>query len=933
VIDLDSELHMWWAIFLSPAGGACTVSVSSSSVSGELRARNTRSSEFDKRQIEQAVCSRFEEQVRKYPERSALKTHRIALTFEELNQTANRIARAIVERCGARSQHVAVFASDDAHIIAAIIGILKAGKVFILLDRRHPHTRNCQLLNHAEATLVITDAESSENAPRLCGNEEPLIIQSIPPRISVENLELAISPDAPACIVYTSGSTGEPKGVLINQRTLLVWGLVFGHGTENTPSDRVCSVAAHATSHFALSTLRTLLNGASACPFQFREEGPKRLAAWLHDEQITVYTSTPSIFRTFVQTLSNERFPSLRLLRLGGERVSVQDFELFKRYFAPPCKFVNGIGATEVGPFRECFVTHDAIVNEKVMPAGYPLWGKELLLLDDEGREVETGRVGEIAIRSHYLATCYWRQPDLTRAAFSPDPAGSGARIYRTGDLGRLTDDSCLYCLGRKDRQAKIHGNRVELGEVEATLRTVDGVRDAVVTARQNGRGEPVLVGYVVPVTIPGPSTLALRRALQKLLPEYMVPSVFVALDSLPVGSHGKVDYQALPAPNMDRIYAPPRDAGEEFLCKLWQEILGVERVGIQDDFMEIGGDSLSAARLMTEIELQFGQRIPISALLDTRTVEELAGMIRLHSVDKTISPLQQLQVGDDSKTPFFFLHGQYDGLGLYCQTLASLLDQDQPFYVLHPLPPNNDLPLTVESMAKRYLDFLRDVRPHGPYVLGGHCNGGMIALEMAQQLRAEGEDVQLVVVIETAGRRRYRTLRKAFHLAARTLKLSERRELECFVWLRRQFMPLRELSGSQKFRFVWRKLRRLPQIMKSLSRRQGWERSKQASPIRPGGSDIGGAWTAERIGTHYSRLLMAYFPRFYPGRLVVFRAIDEKRPTDDPALGWRKLASVVQVHEVPGDHNSCLSGVENLRVFAERLKSCLDSKSNVEHA
>jgi amino acid adenylation domain-containing protein len=900
------------------------VSVSSSPVSGELRDQNTRSSGFDKREIEQAVCGRFEEQVRKYPERPALRTHRVALTYKELNQAANRIARAIVNRCGAEPQHVAVFASDDAHIVPAIVGILKAGKVFILLDPHHPETRNFQLLNHAEATLVITDLENSENAFRLCGKERALIIQAIPPSTSVENPDLAISPDAPACIVYTSGSTGEPKGVLVNQRTLLVWALVFGHGMESTPSDRVCTVAAHASAHFLLSTLRTLLNGAVACPFQFREDGPKRLAAWLHDEQITVYSSTPSIFRTFVQSLSNQRFPSLRLLRLGGERVSVQDFELFKRHFAPTCRFANGIGATEVGPFRECFVTHDTLISENVMPAGYPLWGKDLLLLDDEGEEVETGRVGEIAIRSHYLATCYWRQPDLTRAAFTLDPAGSGSRIYRTGDLGRLNDDGCLYCLGRKDRQVKIRGNRVELAEVEAKLRTVDGVRDAVVSARQNGRGEPVLVGYVVPMTIPGPSTIALRGALRQVLPEHMVPPVFVAIESVPLNPNGKVDYQALPAPKTDRVYIPPSDAGEELLCKLWQEILGIERVGIRDDFMEIGGDSLSAARLMTEIELHFGQRVPISALLHTRTVEELAGIIRLHSGDKSISPLQQLQVGDDSKTPFFFLHGQFNGWGLYCQTLAPLLGQDQPFYVLHPLPPDSDLPLTVESMAKRYLDFLRDARPHGPYVLGGHCNGGLIALEIAQQLRAEGEDVQLVVVVETAAlERRFRPLRKALHLAARALKLSEGRELACFFWLYQQSVASDELSCSQKFRFVLRKFRRLPQISQSLIPRRRKELPDQTSPVRPGEFPLRAAWTTERIHMHYAHMLRAYLPRFYPGRLSVFRAAEGR--IDDPSLGWRNLASAVDVHAVPGDHHSCLSVAENIRVFAERLKSCFD--------
>lgn len=897
------------------------MSISPSAVSGEVREQKTGLSKFDKRRLERAVCTHFEEQVRKHPEQPALKTHRIALTYKELNQAANRIARVIVQRCGAGSQHVAVLASDDAHIIAAIIGILKAGKVFIVLDPSHPQTRNLHLFNHAEAALVITDTENSEAALRLCGDEEPLIIQAIPPSISAENLGLAISADAPASIVYTSGSTGEPKGVLLNQSTLLAWALVFAQGVENTPSDRVCTVAAHTSAHFVLSMLRTLLNGATSCPFQFREEGPTRLAAWLRDERITVYTSTPSVFRTFAQSLSNEEFPSLRLLRLGGERVLVQDFELFKKHFAPPCKFVNGIGATEVGPFRECFVTHDAVIKEKVMPSGYPLWGKDVLLLDDEGREVETGSVGEIVVRSRYLATCYWREPDLTGAAFTPDPAGSGARIYRTGDLGCLADDGCLYCLGRKDRQVKIRGNRVELAEVEIALRGLDGIRDAAVTAQQNSRGDAVLVGYVVPAVIPGPSTLALRGALRKLLPEHMVPPIWVMLESLPVNSHGKVDYQALPAPKTDRAYIPPRDAGEERLCKLWEEILGVERVGIRDDFVEIGGDSLSAARLMAEIEVHFGQHVPISALLETRTVEELSGVIRLHLGDKSISPLQQLQVGDDRKTPLFFLHGQFNGWGTYCETLAKLLGQDQPLYLLHPFPANNDLPPTVESMARRYLGFLRDAQPHGPYLLGGHCNGGLIALELAQQLRAEGENVRLVFLIETAALgRKWRFLRRALHLAARVVKLSERRELDCFFWLQERSVALGQLSGSDKFWFVLRKFRRLPRITHFLSRRLVGGTPEEASP----GTDARAAWTEERIHKHHEHLVKGYAPRFYPGSLIVFRATGEKRRSDDPTLGWRSLASSVDIHAVPGDHHSCLSIVENIRVLAEKLKSCL---------
>lgn len=902
----------------------------SSSVRTEVRDSNTRYAGFDKREIEQAVCARFEEQVRKYPERPALRTHRTALTYRELNQAANRIAREIVQRCGKGSQHIAILASDDAHTIAAIIGILKAGKVFVLLDRDHPQTRNLQLLNHVDATLIITDVENSEIASHL-SEREVLVIETIPATISDENIGLAISADAPACIVYTSGSTGEPKGVLQSQRNLLVWGLVYGHGVRLSASDRVCMVSARTSSQSLVITLSALLNGAAACPFQFRKEGPKGLSAWLHDERITIYHSSPSIFRALVQSLSREEpFRDLRILRLGGETVSLHDFELFERYFSATCSFVASFGATEVGPFREFFANHGTAIDEKMIPAGYPTWGKDVLLLDDEGREVETGRVGEIAIRSHYLAASYWRRPDLTRAAFIPDPAGSGARIYRTGDLGRLTDDGCLYCLGRKDRQVKIRGNRVELAEVEDALRKVDGVRDAVVIARQNNRDETTLVGYVVPATIPGPSTLALRGALGKLLPEHMVPPVFVALDSIPVNSHGKVDYQALPEPTAGSVYCPPRNAEEEFLCRLWQEILSIERVGINDDFVEIGGDSLSAACLMTEIELRLGRRVPISTLLNTRTVEELARVIVLHSDTQSFSPLERLQPGDESKTPFFFLHGQFSGWGLYCRTLAPLLGHDQPFYVLHPLPPGDDLPLSVESMAERYLHFLREAQPHGPYLLGGHCNGGLIALEMAQQLRAQGEQVRLAVLVETVALEPgLRPLRRILHLAARGLNLSQRRELECSYGLYRQFMVFEELSRWQKIRLLFRNFGRVRRVVQSSIRRL-WHRSDDGSSEQAAENDLGRGWTGERIRLHYLYLIKGYLPRLYPGRIAVFHASDEKRRTHDPALGWRDLALAVDTYAIPGDHHSCISLVENIRIFAERLRSCLDEHCDV---
>jgi len=886
---------------------------------------------LEKRVLEQPVCARFEEQVRKYPSRTAVKAGDVSLTYSALNQEANRIARAIVKRCGTTPQPIAHLVTDDAQSVAATLGILKAGKIFVTLDPRHPHARNLQLVNHAEAALIVTDSDNLEGARALSTASEPLNIDAIPASLSEENLGLVIPSEGLACIIYTSGSTGQPKGVLHNQRNLLAWGLSYGYGLRLSPTDRLSVISARTSGQSTLFILSALLNGASACLFQLREAGPRLLSSWLIEEEVTICHSTPSIFRSLVQALSGiERFPHLRVVRLGGEMLSVRDLELYKKHFSPNCIFVSSMGATEVGPFLEFFADHHTTVDEPVMPSGYPVWGKDVLLLDDEGRAVEPGSVGEIAVRSEYLAVSYWHQPDLTRAAFLPDPAGSGARIYRTGDIGRISPDGCLYCLGRKDRQVKIRGNRVELTDVEIALRAMEGVRDAVVSVRQNGQGEPFLVAYVVSATKPEPSTASLRTALRRLLPEYMVPPIFVLLDSIPMTSHGKVDREALPEPRLKRTYVAPRNTVETLLCELWEQILGVRPIGIRDDFMELGGNSLLAARLMTHIELHFGQRIPRSTWLSASTVEELARIIPQPDGEPA-SPLVRMQAGSDSRKPFFFLHGQFNGWGLYCKALAPLLGPEQPFYALHPLPASDGLPATVERMAQHYLRVLRDTQSHGPYLLGGYCNGGLIALEMAQELRAQGEEVNLLVLIETVARNHaFRPHRKLVSLTARLLKIRPTEELEFFFRLCRLSTDFRKLSVFAKAKFLARKTGLLPSIAKSLRRRLWKNPEPNAVPRNVLTSTD--EWTQEKVNEHYRRLVYGYVPRPYAGRLTIFRARDERRETGDPALGWHGLAEHVDSRMIPGDHNGCIDLEENLPIVAAYLKSCLDGCHTSSH-
>ena len=892
-------------------------------------------STFEKQDLEQSISARFEEQVRKFSNRIAVRTRHVTLSYSALNREANRIAHAIVNQCGTDPKQVAHLVTDEAKSIAAILGSLKANKIYVTLDSRHPLARRLQVVSDAEATLILTDDENVEAATELSEGRQLLNIDAIVPKVPDEDLALDISPDALACVFFTSGSSGRPKGVLHNHRNLLVWALKKVNGHRISLADRICVISSGTSAQSMSNVFSALLSGASACPFRLREDGPGPLAAWLIEEGITIFHSSPSVFRSLVQAQSgSEKFPRLRVLRLGGETVSVADFELYRRHFSPNCIFVSSFGSTETGTFREFFANHETAISEGVMPSGYPAWGTEVLLLDDEGKEVEPGEVGEIAVRSDYLAVSYWHQPDLTRAVFLPDPKAGNARIYRTGDLGRLSPDGCLYGLGRKDSQIKIRGNRIELTEIESTLRTLDGVRGAVVTVRRNDRGEPFLVAYVAAAANSGLSTASLRTALRKLLPDYMVPSIFMMLDSIPINSHGKVDHRALPEPKLDRVYVPPRNAVETLISELWEQVLGVHPVGIRDDFMELGGNSLLAARLMTHIELHFGRQVPRSALLSASTVEELAKIIPERPDEQLASPLIRMQEGSDLRKPFFFLHGQFNGWGLYCKALAPLLGPEQPFYVLRPLTADDELPATVELMARHYLSVLRNAQPHGPYLLGGYCYGGLIAFEMAQELRAQGEKVELLVLIDALARNHgLHAHRKFASLTARFLKVSPTDELEYFSRLSRLSSHFRAFSSVQKAKFLVQKTGALPRVAKRLTRRLGQRfgsngtashsQNMAASPDR---------WGQEKVNAHYERLVRGYVPRPYAGRLTVFRARDEKHPTDDPSLGWRSLTQDLDAYMIPGDHHGCIDLAENLPVLAEHLKSCLDACQAASH-
>jgi acyl-coenzyme A synthetase/AMP-(fatty) acid ligase/acyl carrier protein len=354
----------------------------------------------------------------------------------------------------------------------------------------------------------------------------------------------------------------------------------------------------------------------------------------LIEDEITVYHSVTTLFRYLANTLTGvEKFPKLRLIILGGEPVLRREVTLYEKYFSSDCLLSTGLGSTETGTARVFLIDKKTEVNSNMMPPlGYEVEDKDILLLDDAGAEVDLGDIGEIAVKSRYLALGYWQNPTLTQAAFVPEPAGGSERIYRTGDLGRLLPDGCLVHLGRKDFQVKIRGYRIELAEIEMALIDTGTLKEAIVLAREDSFGEKRLIAYVVPNQA-APSIQELYSFLIERLPDYMLPSTFVFLDTLPLTPGGKVDRRALPAPDKTRpdlktTFVAPSTPVEKRLAGIWAEVLNKEPVGIHDNFFELGGNSLLATQVISRISDALSVALPRRSLFETPTLAGLADQI-----------------------------------------------------------------------------------------------------------------------------------------------------------------------------------------------------------------------------------------------------------------------------------------------------------------
>ena len=429
---------------------------------------------------------------------------------------------------------------------------------------------------------------------------------------------------------YTSGSTGEPKGVAQNHRNVLHHIRNYTNSLHISSRDRLVMLASYGFDAAVMDIFGALLNGASLLPFDIRNRDFNELDEWITAEDATIYHSTPTVFRHFVDSLAEQKtFPSLRLVVMGGERVLPKDVELFRSCTGPDCVFINGFGPSECTIALQCLLDAQSASPGNSVPIGYPVDDTEVLLLNAHG---DPGQVcGEIALASASLAPGYWRRPELTAAAFLPDADTPGRRIYCTGDLGRLLPNGMIEFLGRRDFQVKIRGYRVECQEIELVLSQHPDVAQAAVLPSQNAGGEQHLIAYVVPRQDRAISSRQVREFAAQLLPAYMVPQAILTLEKMPLTATGKIERLALPAPVSDGRGAAsirPRNATQKMVAEAWSAVLDVESIGVHEDFFQLGGHSLLAMRVVSRLRSACGLDISVRVFFENATVAALAEYI-----------------------------------------------------------------------------------------------------------------------------------------------------------------------------------------------------------------------------------------------------------------------------------------------------------------
>jgi amino acid adenylation domain-containing protein len=593
------------------------------------------SSDRDHHNFDETLTTAFERAARAFPTNLAVSSATWEASYRDFNATANRLAHRLIALGAAVGDRVAILMEHDTPAIAVNVAIAKTGGIVFVMDPGDPVERLSVLMADAEPTILIADAENRQMADAITGDACTVLTFETETDFGPTDNPLSSTSPADVCALgYTSGATGRPKGVMYTHRQFRRNAAIHTEAMQYTERDRLPLLSTMGAGQGASGLWPALLNGATICPFPVKSKGITGLAEWFVNYRLTVYVSSASIFRTLCKAITDPNvFSGARAIRLASESVTADDFGLFLKLFPPDSIFVHTLSSSETSNIAwHRWTQHDSVPEGRI-PIGTVSRNIEVSLVGNDGGPVPSGQIGEILVKSRYVAGGYWRDPALTSERFSHDLDGRGTRLVRTGDMARFNDAGLLEFCGRKDDRVKIRGNRIELADVEWALRRLPGIESAAAVAMARDRHEPMLVAFIVLGPDASWSETRLRHAVSANLPLHMVPSRFVFVDTLPIGPGGKIDREALRArslPHNDHriIAAAPQTETETLLADIWAEVLEVSRVGCDDDFFSFGGDSLKGAIVAAQIEASFGIAINLAEIAAHSTLADLAALI-----------------------------------------------------------------------------------------------------------------------------------------------------------------------------------------------------------------------------------------------------------------------------------------------------------------
>jgi amino acid adenylation domain-containing protein len=841
------------------------------------------------------------------PDKIALKFEDRQLNYKNLDETSNRMARALIARGVKTGDVIGVALDRSPEMILALLAVIKSGAAYIPLDPDYPTDRVEFMVEDASAKILFTQKKYQGHYNTV--SAEVYVEDLLTDLNSFEPTqpENGLTGDDLAYILYTSGSTGKPKGVQIRHRNLL--NLEIGmDNLRMTADDVLLGITTISFDIFGVEMYLPLMTGATLIITDtVTAKDGRALLEILKTQDVTFLQATPYTWRMLLEAGWNEHLPIKAIT--GGEPLAK---DLADRLIPLVNELWNQYGPTET----TIYSTVKHVTSSKDITIGRPVLNTQVYIVDEQMNNLTDGSVGEILIGGDGVGVGYLNRPELNSEKFIDDifTGIPGAKVYRTGDLGNFNEAGEIFCLGRIDSQVKLRGYRIELGEIEYILANQPEIKSVVVVPRTDMGPDTRLVAYiVVEADVKEPVTHLERwkKALVDELPEYMVPDDFAVIEVIPVTPNGKVDRKALPNPAPFIIrnrneYVAPRTDIEKLVADTWSQFMGIDHIGIYDNFFELGGRSLVAVKIMAHLEQETGKRLPLATLFEYSTVEQLALRLQVDGKSITWESLVPIKP-KGSKMPIYIVHGA--GLNvLLFNALAMNLDDDQPVYGLQAKGLNGiDKPLdNMEEIAANYIAEIVAKNPDGPLALAGFSLGGIIAYEMARQMLEAGKDVKMLAMFDT-----HVTQTKKFDSGIKKLFDSVRFFIMQVLY---SFVLFAE-DPKRTIEYKWLQLKRR-------FIRLYWRITKGKEQQQTGFFGY-----SNEIDEENQRAMDNYFVKPVDIAIDLFRAKKRTFYMDDfKTMGWKPFAKKgVRIHDIPGEHNTIFAP-PNDKEFAVVLQECLDN-------